>query len=119
MSVQVSGEITAPQANRSHLEPSPITSASVPSGTEVTIKIGEYLNSGNVDQTLTFDGLSNTSNCTYVRHEFQDTSGATLTDPVTLAPAQGTNLSVTIQTASEPIGTDPTPFSFEVDTTWS
>lgn len=118
MSVHAEGTISVPAAVRSHQEPqSPLTLAAIPSGQSHAEAIGDYWNTGNVDQTLDLT-VTNTSNCT-VTLAVTANDGSAITLPATISPQEKITVIAEVTTASEVIGSGDQPYSFDINSTWS
>ena len=116
----ISGSITSPPAIRNHTEPENLVTGEMSSG-EKNITVGAYkaLNDSNVNQTVTVTGIANRVNCTFASKSWATSSGPSSSDTITLAPGQQAVLSVNVNLPPQPIGSDPAPFSFEVNPVWA
>lgn len=119
MSTSVNLTIDAADADLSFREPDAVTvSQHVSPNTQVSIQIGNYANQGNVPQSVSFAGLTDETNCTYVNAKW-DLPGGGLqtmgTDTFVLQPGTQALLTIDVITADEPIGTKGVTAGFTVN----
>jgi hypothetical protein len=117
----VSYVVQPPQVTGNVVVPDNITmiSPKMQAGQNVEISTGGYANNKNVPVDLTFNGISNTVNCTYVSHRWSLNNGTTFvdTDPCTIQPSTKALLLITLANPSMTMGQTDVTASFDVDVT--
>lgn len=118
--VSVSGTIHAQDAVRTHTEPSEAVNVGTEAPNQiVAVRVGKFVNTGNIDQTVTFNGISDAIGCTFLDASFFSHDSQEMGTTCTIPEGSDATLVVKVQTANEPVGASDQPFSFNVnDFSW-
>lgn len=120
--MQIKGQIESIAESRTHEEPGVILDLGQrDGGLSLDLNL-TFKNTGNVDQTVTLNSLSNFINCSLsVSGRFMYAGDVLTPDPnvALVTPGQSCYFVFTIQLDEFPIGTPLTDFSLDADWSWS